>query len=179
MLFWSAARLGDVCAMCRRDVDLITGIWSLVQIKTQREGMLTDPLPIPLPRQAQVMLAARCDGMAADALVFTNRAGGKLQRWHQMTRRVQRVSGTTGWHRHDIRRSVATVMGDIGIPPHLIEITLGHKPRTAHDGTTVGRIAHVYNRSRYQPEHAAALQHLADELDRIELGEDNLVRLQA
>jgi integrase len=175
MLFWSAARLGDVCAMRRGDVDLATGVWSLVQIKTGELNV------IPLPRQALAMLQACCEGLSADALVFTNTEGRRMQNWHLATRRIQQASDTTGWHRHDIRRTVATIMGDLGTPPHVIETALGHKLRTSADGSPVSRIAQVYNRSRYRPEHADALQRLADELDRIRTGEDadKIVRLRA
>ena len=36
------------------------------------------------------------------------------------------VTSTSGWHRHDIRRTVATDLGDMGVAPHVIEVVLGH-----------------------------------------------------
>ena len=52
--------------------------------------------------------------------------------------------------------------------------------RISSDGSVVGRIAATYNRSRYRSEHKAALQRLADELDRIVAGDtENVVRLRA
>jgi hypothetical protein len=55
------------------------------------------------------------------------------------------------WVVHDIRRSVATGMADIGIQPHIIEAVLNHV--SGHKGGIAG----VYNRSSYAAEKQAAL----------------------
>ena len=55
------------------------------------------------------------------------------------------------WRIHDIRRSVATHMAEIGILPHIVEATLNHL-----SGHKSG-IAGVYNRATYDDERAAAL----------------------
>ena len=55
------------------------------------------------------------------------------------------------WRIHDIRRSVATHMAEIGILPHIIEATLNHL-----SGHKSG-IAGVYNRATYDTQRAAAL----------------------
>jgi integrase len=52
---------------------------------------------------------------------------------------------------HDIRRSVATRMADIGIPPHVIEAVLNHV--SGHKGGVAG----IYNRALYTAEKAQAL----------------------
>ena len=49
------------------------------------------------------------------------------------------------WRIHDIRRTVATRMADIGIAPHVIEAVLNHV-----SGSKAG-VAGVYNRSSYAP----------------------------
>jgi hypothetical protein len=60
-------------------------------------------------------------------------------------------SGVSDWVIHDIRRTVATGMADIGIPPHIIEAVLNHV--SGHKGGVAG----IYNRSSYAAEKAAAL----------------------
>ena len=52
---------------------------------------------------------------------------------------------------HDIRRSVATRMADIGVPPHVIEAVLNHV--SGHKGGVAG----IYNRALYTAEKAQAL----------------------
>ena len=147
------------------DVDQRTGFWTISQTKTNQ------PHTVPLPRQALTLLREQ-PRTTDDGLVFVNNAGSQLTHWNEVTKKLQRVSGTTGWHRHDLRRTAASLMGDMGVAPHVIEIALNHVMRHSSGGTTVGRIAAVYNRSRYRAEHADALQRLADELDQIVAGED-------
>ena len=55
------------------------------------------------------------------------------------------------WRVHDIRRTVATRMGDIGVQPHVVEAVLNHV-----SGHKAG-VAGVYNRSAYAAEKQSAL----------------------
>jgi hypothetical protein len=54
------------------------------------------------------------------------------------------------WRLHDLRRSDATGMADIGIQPHIIEAVLNHV-----SGARAG-VAGTYNRAAYAPEKKAA-----------------------
>src|SRR5262249_12140604 len=72
-----------------------------------------------------------------------------------------RVGDRVGsWTIHDIRRTVATRMADIGIQPHIIEAVLNHI--SGHKGGVAG----IYNRSSYEREVKSALlrwsAHLSD-----------------
>jgi integrase len=55
------------------------------------------------------------------------------------------------WTLHDLRRTAATDMADIGIQPHIIEAVLNHV--SGHKGGVAG----IYNRSAYTAEKAQAL----------------------
>jgi integrase len=66
------------------------------------------------------------------------------------------ASGVQGWRTHDIRRTVATLMGEkLGILPHVIEAILNHQ-----SGSKSG-VAGIYNRSRYLEDCRAALDRWA------------------
>jgi integrase len=55
------------------------------------------------------------------------------------------------WTLHDLRRTAATMMADLGIQPHIIEATLNHA--SGHkDG-----VAGIYNRAKYETEMQVAL----------------------
>jgi integrase len=111
------------------------------------------------------------DGAGAGNLVFRAGGAGPLSNWDRYTKRVHKASDTSGWHRHDLRRTVATLLGDLGFAPHVVSIVLGH----AH--TAEGATA-IYVRSRYEREHREALDALEREIDRIVThGDDNVVRL--
>ena len=63
------------------------------------------------------------------------------------------------WRLHDLRRTAATMMAELGILPHIIEAILNHV--SGHKSGVAG----IYNRARYEPEMRSALQRWADWLD--------------
>lgn len=139
------------------------------------------PLPGPALALLRTLLPVDDAGEALDpdpaVLVFTGKRSGALVNWDRANKAVHEASNTSGWHRHDVRRSIASLMGDLGIAPHVIEVCLGHALRSSSDGSSLSRVATTYNRSRYRQEHAAALEQLAGELERIEHGGAKVVRL--
>jgi hypothetical protein len=72
-------------------------------------------------------------------------------------------SGTSGWHRHDLRRSGATMLGNMGIEPHTVETSINHV--SIHS-----QLAVTDDTALCRPQVADALQPLADRLDIIALG---------
>ena len=62
---------------------------------------------------------------------------------------------------HDLRRTCATNLGELGVQPHYIEAILNHY--SGHRAALAG----VYQRAKYEPEMRAALQKWADYVDRI------------
>jgi integrase len=163
----TASRLGEAGGARWRDVDWQVGTWTI-----PREQAKSDQAHIvPLSRQAIALLRRRLPvGARPDALIFAAATGAPLGNWDRAGKWFQTASGTTDWHRHDLRRTAATLMGELGTDPHVIEAALGHV--TVHSG-----LASVYNRSRYRPQVAAALQRLADALDGIEGGAAAVVPL--
>ncbi len=63
-------------------------------------------------------------------------------------RDLLRQSQTEGWTLHDLRRTTATRMAELGIAPHVIERLLAH---------AMGGVAARYNRASYMPEMREAL----------------------
>jgi integrase len=152
----TACRRGEVEAARWRDVAY--GAWTLPATKNGQQHV------IPLSRQASALLRGlQPVREAPEGFVFTTGGGRPLTAWEAATERLQQASGTADWTRHDLRRTAATLMGEMGVIPDIIEATLNHV--TVHS-----QIATVYNKSRYRPEVAAALQKLADALDGIEQG---------
>jgi integrase len=62
------------------------------------------------------------------------------------------------WRLHDLRRSTATGMAEIGIEPHIIEAVLNHI--SGHKSGVAG----IYNRARYSEAMRIALQRWADHI---------------
>ncbi|CCT58802.1 tyrosine-type recombinase/integrase [Acetobacter pasteurianus] len=162
-LFWTCCRKSEMIRATWRDIDLKAGTWTIPaeHAKNGRE------LVVPLPRQALEILKEKQTDRQPDDLLFPNRNGGSLDNWDRVTKRLQIASGTGGWHRHDIRRTCATLLGDLGTMPHIIERVLNHVLATGGDGSALSSVARTYNISRYREDHAQALQRLADRLDAI------------
>jgi integrase len=141
-------------------------MWTLPSTKNGTEHV------VPLSRQAiDVLRSLKPIDTDPGALVFATRAGKALNDWESATKRIQDASRTVGWHRHDLRRTAATTMGMLGTIPDVVEAALNHV--TIHS-----QIATTYNRSRYRPEVAKALQMLADYYDGIEAGSAQIIPMR-
>ncbi|WP_215753920.1 site-specific integrase [Acetobacter sp. P5B1] len=160
-LLWTACRKSEMTRARWQDIDLSTHEW-LIPAEHSKNGKAH---VVPLPRQAVELLAERHAGSPPTNLIFPNQAGKPLDNWDRATKRLQAASGTADWHRHDLRRTAATLMADCGVAPHIIEAALNHALVIGGDGSTLSAVARTYNTSRYQQEHAKALQALADRLD--------------
>ena len=71
-----------------------------------------------------------------------------------------RLNGVGAWRLHDLRRSAATGMAELGVLPHVIEAVLNHV--SGHKSGVAG----IYNRARYEGEMRLALQRWADKVER-------------
>jgi integrase len=69
--------------------------------------------------------------------------------------------GLAPWRLHDLRRTCATQLGELGVQPHIIEAVLNHV-----SGHKAG-VAGIYNRARYEADMREALQRWADHVERI------------
>lgn len=159
------ARREEAAAARWRDVDLEVGTWVIPRTKNQT------PHLVPLSRQARELLASiRPEDADPLDLVFSTRTGKRLSNFDKMTRAIQSASNTAGWTRHDLRRTGATLLGEMGEMPDIVEAALNHT--AIHS-----QLAATYNKSRYRPHVAAALQRLADALDGIETGAGAIVSM--
>ena len=81
--------------------------------------------------------------------------------WDGAKARLDERAGIAPWRIHDLRRTCATQMAELGVQPHIIEAVLNHV--SGHKGGVAG----IYNRARYSDEIRTALQKWADALDKI------------
>jgi len=178
LMLWTAARLDEVCSATWNEFDLDTGLWTVAagrrkdtRSRTRKKQVPAQPHVIPLPRQATSMLVKMREGKHPGPLVFPNAHGGKLDNWDRWSKSIFKRTGTSGWTRHDLRRTCATLAADLNVAPHIISILLGHK--TPEGNHLLG----IYNKGRYRQQHGEALQAVADHLEAVEVGADNVVAL--
>ncbi|WP_264713325.1 tyrosine-type recombinase/integrase [Limobrevibacterium gyesilva] len=162
------ARREEVGRARWRDIDMDAGTWTIPgeQSKNGQSHV------VPLAPQALELLRTRMpDKPKPAALVFATGTGAALGNWDRETKALQEDSKTAGWTRHDLRRTGATMLGEMGELPDIIEAALNHV-------SIRSPLAATYNRSRYRPQVAVALQRLADVLDGIEMGAGAVVPLR-
>jgi integrase len=134
--------------------------WTLPSARAKNERALT--LSLPPAAWAIIDSVPREDGREHlfGARGFTGWAGAKAALDKRLGEAVK-----PPFVIHDLRRTVATRMADIGIPPHIIETIQNH-----HSGHKAG-VAGVYNRSSYEREVRNALAIWADHIRSLVAGE--------
>ena len=73
----------------------------------------------------------------------------------------RRLNGVTDWRLHDLRRTAATMIAELGVPPHIVEAILNHV-----SGHRAG-VAGIYNRAKYEGEMRQALDRWAEHVQTI------------
>jgi integrase len=106
---------------------------------------------VPLTPQALALLPPQ----RARETVFGEGENG-FKGWSKSKARLDAQSTVKDWRLHDIRRSAATGMAELGVLPHVIETTLNHI--SGHKAGVSG----VYNRAKYEDEVRAALAKWAE-----------------
>ena len=91
-------------------------------------------------------------GNIPDGLVFPNGEGNPWNAWSKPHKAFLKASETAGWNLHDLRRTGATRLAEMGHAPHVVERIL------AHASGTLTPIALVYNRATYLAEMRTALE---------------------
>jgi integrase len=160
LLILTAARRGEVGGMRWSELDLDRAVWAIPpqRTKNKREHVL------PLMPLALEIIASVPRRVSRDHL-FGSRSAEGLRHWHAKADLDRRLGAAVGpWHLHDIRRSVATRMADLGVQPHVIEAVLNHQ-----SGTKAG-VAGIYNRSSYEREVRSALALWADHVRALATG---------
>lgn len=69
------------------------------------------------------------------------------------------MPGAAPWRLHDLRRTAATGMAELGIAPHIVEAVLNHVSGAR------GGVAGIYNRAAYADEKRAALERWANHVE--------------
>jgi integrase len=112
---------------------------------------------VPLATQAVAILQGLPHRNSSDFL-FAERG---FNDWDHAKQQLDQRLGIAPWRLHDLRRTCATQMAELGVQPHIIEAVLNHV--SGHKGGVAG----VYNRASYAEPMREALQRWADRLDQI------------
>jgi integrase len=148
LLLLTGCRLNEVAGMRRAELSDDGATWSIPGERTKNKR----PHIVPLAPLAREILATMADD---GDLVFTTTGRSPVSGWSKIKARLDDAMGIPPWRLHDLRRTAATGMAEIGIAPHIVEAALNHV-----SGAKAG-VAGTYNRAAYAPEKRVALERWA------------------
>ncbi|MGD0109801.1 MAG: tyrosine-type recombinase/integrase [Rhodopila sp.] len=158
----TVARLNEAAGATWGEIDLDRSTWTIPPQRMKdtrgrkRKAKARKPVVIPLSRDA-VRLLRWVKGVGdpePQSLVFASQSGTPLGNWDRAQKAIFEASQTAGWHRQDLRRTGATMMGETGIAPYVVEAALNHS-------TIYTDLAGRYNTARYRNDVKDALQALS------------------
>jgi integrase len=163
------SRRQEVGGLRWSELDLDAGTWALPAARSKNRRAHTIALPAAALNIIRSVPRSARDHLFGDRALdgFTNWVSGK----RELDRRL--AGAVKSWRLHDVRRTVATGLADIGVEPHVIEQILNHQ--SGHKGGLHG----VYNRSTYAAAAKAALERWGSQVEALASGKpDNVVALQ-
>jgi integrase len=144
-LLVSAQRRDEAASL--RYGHILDGVWRQTENKASR------PHSLPLPSLALALVGR---GEARE-YVFGGRSG-KIGAFSMLKRKLDEASGVTGWRLHDLRRTAASSLQELGIRNEVVQSVLNH---------AVPGVGGVYLRSELEKQRAEALATWAERLARI------------
>lgn len=157
LLMLTGQRREEVAAMRWNEIDLESALWRLPRERS-KNGL---PHDVPLNAPSLVILKGLNRRRKERELVF-GEGRGPFSGWSScksrlddkillVRRKVNPTALLVPWRIHDLRRTVATMMVNLGVLPHVVEAVLNHV-----SGHKAG-VAGIYNRANYAAEKRAAL----------------------
>ncbi len=160
LLLLTGQRSGEVAGMRRSEVDIDAATWTIPKERTKNAK--EHSVPLSPPALAIVKMAYdKTDADEPDAPLFT-RTGEPIES-NAVAQAVRLKLQGEGprFTPHDLRRTAATGMADLGVAPHIVEAALNHV-----SGFRAG-VAGVYNRARYDPEKRDAVERWGEHVGRL------------
>ena len=168
LLVLTGCRRAEIGDMAWSEIDLEAATFTIPASRSKNKRPHTLPV-MPIMREIIIGVPQ----MATRDQLFGLRSHG-FTAWHEGKPALDARAGVTDWHLHDIRRTVATRLADLGVQPHIVEQILNHR-----SGHRRG-VASIYNRSVYEREVKAALALWSDHVRMlVEGGERKIVPFEA
>jgi integrase len=169
LLLLTGCRREEIGGLKWSEVNLDTGVMTISGTRTKNHRTLELPLP------AIAIETLRSQPRRREDYVFGVR-GGAFSAWSYSTvklnARIVEAEGKSvaGWTLHDLRRTMRTNLGKLGVQPHIAELAINH---------VKGGVEGIYDRHRYQREIGTALALWAEHLlVLVEKREGKVVSLQ-
>jgi integrase len=163
LLMLTGQRRDEIAGLRWLEIDFDRGVLSFPGSRTKNAR----PHELPMSAQVRALLSAQPKKDGRDFVFGEGRGpfSGYARRKAILDSCIAESNRALApWVVHDIRRSVATGMAEIGIQPHVIEAVLNHV--SGHKGGIAG----IYNRAQYSAEKAQALARWDEHLQEVIAG---------
>ena len=111
--------------MSWQELDWTDSIWSMAGARTKSDR----PHVVPLSGLAKSILASL--PRLHEQFVFPSRGNnGTVSGFSKWKSELDDISAVEDWRLHDLRRTTATGMAKLGVPPHVVERILNHTSGT-------------------------------------------------
>jgi integrase len=152
LLILTAARRDEVRKMRWSEIDFQKGVWTLPADRS-KNGLAH---PIPLSTVAQEVLAVLPRFPGVDYVFSAKGNGCCYTNLQKPKAAIDRTTGITGWTLHDLRRTAATGMAELGISGETIARVLNHSERA------IAGVTARYARADHNNSKRAALEAWAE-----------------
>ena len=148
-------RRSEIATMERPELDLEGRLWTIAPAKSKNRKTHL----VPLSALAVEILEGlpRID----DRYVFSTRAGTRISGFSKAKARAATLSGVMTWRLHDLRRTMATRLAELGVPHPVVATLLNHSPRGVMGVTA------IYSRYQYLDERREAMERWAQRIGEI------------
>lgn len=165
LLIYFGARTQEVRLSTWKEWDFDANTWTVPKAHSKTEAVIARPIPSAV---RDWLLALKGSAPKESYILgelkkspAVSVAGGNI--WKKLEHEEK-------WTLHDLRRSFATKMNDLGVMPHVVEHLLGH---------SLGGVMSIYNHSQYIPEKQKALDMWLERLSILSNPADNILILKA
>ena len=163
LLLLTGARLNEVARMTRGELSADDATWALAGTRTKNKR----PHVVPLAPLVRKLLTGTPQIVGQSGYVFTTTGEAPVSGFSKAKRQIDAAMlaaakkepggqvSIPSWRLHDLRRTCATGMAELGIAPHIVEAALNHI-----SGARAG-VAGTYNRAAYAEEKRTAFERWA------------------
>jgi integrase len=138
-------RREEVARLRWEELDLTQRLWTLPKSRTKNAKVHI----VHLSEQSMAVLK---HVNQREPYVFSLLGTKPFPGFSRAKRRLDQLSGVTGWRLHDLRRTCVSGMARLGIAPHVADKILNHQ------SGTISGVAAVYQRHEFLSDRRAALE---------------------
>jgi integrase len=145
LLALTGQRREEVAKLAWDELDLKQRVWTIPKSRTKNaksHAVQLSDQSIAVLRRAQ----------AQGQYVFASPEAKPFQHFAAAKRKLDEMSGVSGWRLHDLRRTCVSGMARLGIAPHVAAKVLNHQ------SGTISGVAAVYQRHEFLHERRVALE---------------------